>query len=98
MFGRKFYAGDRVLAPLKGFEGFVVGGNAAAQAADSVITLRGDQLEVVSHFKYLGSIFTSDCTLDAEITHRVAAANSAFQKLRQANIWSSIRAQRHHTC
>ena len=66
-----------------------VGRNAAAQAADSVITLRGDPLEVVSHFKYLGSVFTSDCTLDAEITHRVAAANSAFQQLRRANIWSS---------
>ena len=29
----------------------VVGRNAAAQAADSAITLRGDPLEVVSHFK-----------------------------------------------
>ena len=27
--------------------------------------------------------------LDAEIRHRVAAANSAFQQLRRANIWSS---------
>lgn len=34
-------------------------------------------------------VFTSDSTLDAEITHRVAAADSAFQQLRQANIWSS---------
>jgi len=67
----------------------VVGRNAAAQAADSVITMRGDPLEVVSHFKYLGSVFTSDCTLDVEITHRVAAANSAFQQLRRANIRSS---------
>ena len=33
--------------------------------------------------------FTSDCTLDAEITHRVAAANSAFQQLRWAGIWIS---------
>ena len=32
----------------------VVGRNAAAQAADSVITLQGDQSEVVSQFKYLG--------------------------------------------
>jgi len=69
----------------------VVGRNAAAQTADSVITLRGDQIEVVSHFKYLGSVFTSDCTLDAEITHRVAAANSAFQQLRRTNICSSTR-------
>ena len=35
------------------------------------------------------SVFTSDCTLDAEITHRVTAANSAFQQLRRVNIWSS---------
>ncbi len=54
-----------------------------------IYTLHGDQLQVVSHFKYLGSIFTSDCTLDAGISYRVAAANSAFQQLRQANIWSS---------
>ncbi|KAA6417744.1 MAG: hypothetical protein FRX49_12330 [Trebouxia sp. A1-2] len=61
----------------------VVGRNAAAQAAESVITLRGNQLEVVSQFKYLGSVFTSDCTLDAKMTHRVTAANSAFQQLRR---------------
>ena len=67
----------------------VVGRNAAAQAADSVITLRGDQSEVVSQSKYLGSVFTSDCTLDAEITHRVAAANSAFQQFSWASIWIS---------
>ncbi|DBA66319.1 TPA: hypothetical protein ACH3X2_14336 [Trebouxia sp. C0005] len=67
----------------------VVGRNAAAQAAESVITLRGNQLEVVSQFKYLGSVFTSDCTLDAKMTHRVTAANSAFQQLRRVNIWSS---------
>ena len=58
----------------------VVGRNAAAQlslqAAESVITLRGDQLEVGSQFKYLGNVFNSDCTLDAEITHRVPSSNS----------------------
>ena len=57
----------------------VVGRNAAAQAADAVITSLGDQLEVVSHFKYLGSVFTSDCALDSGITHGVTTANSAFQ-------------------
>ena len=36
-----------------------------------------------------GSIATCDCPLDAEITHRVALANSAFQQLNQANNWSS---------
>ncbi len=51
--------------------------------------LRGDQAEVVSHYKYLGSVFTSDCTSDAETLHGVAAANSVFQRLRRANIWSA---------
>ena len=34
-------------------------------------------------------IFTSDCILGFEITHRVIAAYSAFQQLRLATIWSS---------
>ena len=61
----------------------VVGRDAAAQNAEPVIVIRGEQLEVVSQFKYVGSKFTSDCTLGAEITHRVVAANGAFQQLRQ---------------
>ena len=40
-------------------------------------------------FKYLSSIFTFDCTSNADITHRVDAANSAFQQIRQASIWST---------
>jgi len=62
------------------------------QAADSLIMLRRDQLEVVSHYKYLGSVFTSDCTLDTEITHKVAAAKSAFQQLRRGppGLWPCL--------
>ena len=41
----------------------VVSRNAVAQAADSVMTLLGDQLEVMSHFSHVSSVFTSDCTL-----------------------------------
>ena len=67
----------------------VVGRDAAAQNAEPVIVMRGEQLEVVSQCMYLGSISASDCTLDAEITHTVVAANSAFQQLRRTNIWSS---------
>ena len=66
----------------------VVGRVAAAQAADSVM-LYGNQLEVMSHFEYLGSVFTSECILDAETPHQVAAADSVFQQLRLAHIWSS---------
>ena len=41
----------------------VVSRNAVAQAADLVMMLLGDQLEVVSHFSYLSSVVTSDCIL-----------------------------------
>ena len=50
----------------------VVGKDAAEQSTNAVITIRGEVLEVVSHFKYLGSMFTSDGMLDTEIAHRVA--------------------------
>ena len=64
----------------------------SAQRSEGIEAQRSEGsegIEVVSHVKYLGSVFTSDCTLDAEITHRVAAASSAFQQLRRANTWSS---------
>ena len=44
---------------------------------------------LVSSFKYLGSIFTSDGTIDAEVAHRIAAASIAFVRLRKAKVWSS---------
>jgi len=46
-------------------------------------------LEVVSQFKYLGSMFTSDGMLDTEIAHRVADANSASARLHKGKIWLS---------
>ncbi|DBB08452.1 TPA: hypothetical protein ACH3X3_008602 [Trebouxia sp. C0006] len=52
----------------------VVGKDAAEQSTNAVITIRGEVLEVVSHSKYLGSMFTSDGMLDTEIAHRVAGA------------------------
>ena len=67
----------------------VVGRDAEQQAANVNISKRGDKLEVVSSFKYLGSIFTSDATIDAEVRHRIAAANIAFVCLRKAKVWSS---------
>ena len=57
----------------------VVGRDAASSIAKAVIVPRSKQLQAMSHFRYLGGILTSDCTLDAEIIHRVVAANSAFQ-------------------
>ena len=67
----------------------VVGRDAEQQAANAIISIRDDKLEVVSSFKYLGSIFTSDDTIDAEVAHRIAAANLAFVRLRKAKVWSS---------
>ncbi len=67
----------------------VVGKDAAEQSANAVITIRGKVLEVVSHFKHLGSMFTSDGMLDTEVAHRVAGASSAFAWLHQAKVWPS---------
>ena len=67
----------------------VVGKGAAEQSTHAVITIRGEVLEVVSQFKYLGSMFTSDGMLNTEINHRVASASGAFARLQQAKIWSS---------
>ena len=67
----------------------VVGKDAAEKSPHAVITIRGEVLKVVSQFKYLGSMFTSDGMLDTEITHRVASASGAFARLQQAKIWSS---------
>ena len=64
----------------------VVGRDAECQAPNIVI--RGEKLEVVSQFKYLGSIFTSDSTIDAEVAHRVASASGAFARLHKAKVWT----------
>ena len=37
-----------------------------ADAPNAVIVMRGEQLEIVSQFKYLGSMFTSDSMLDTD--------------------------------
>ncbi len=67
----------------------IVGKDAAEQSPNAVITIRGEVLEVVSRFKYLNSMFTSDGMLDTEFAHRVANASSAFAMLHQAKVWSS---------
>jgi len=66
----------------------VVGKDAAEQSPDAVITIRGEVLEVVSQFKYLGRKLTCSGMLDTEIAHRVANASSAFARLHQAKVWS----------
>lgn len=67
----------------------IVGRDAETQAANAEIVVWGDKLEVVSPFKYLGCLITSDNTLDAEIVHKIASANVAFLHLGRAKVWSS---------
>ena len=59
------------------------------QVANLSIQVRDDTLEVVHKFKYLGSIFMSDGTLDAEINHRIASAGIAWHQLKSGKVWSS---------
>ena len=44
---------------------------------------------MVSKFKYLGSIFTSDGCLDAEISHRLVSAVIAWHQLKTRKLWCS---------
>ena len=45
------------------------------------ITLRGVPLKVVNKFKYLGRTFTSDLTMDSEISLRIEKATASFYRL-----------------
>jgi hypothetical protein len=47
----------------------------------SPITLRGSNIVCVSKFRYLGSIVSKDCELDAEITQRISSASKVFYSL-----------------
>ena len=51
------------------------------------ISLRGHELPYVQHFRYLGSYFSADCSLDKEISWRLTAAGAAVQ--RAAKLWRS---------
>ena len=50
-----------------------------------VVCIRGECLEKVDNFKYLGSIISSDGGIDKEISNRIAKAAAAFHQL--AIIW-----------
>lgn len=67
----------------------VIDRDAQTQAANLSIQVRAITLEVVHKFKYLGSIFMSDGTLDAEINHSIASAGIAWHQLKSGKVWSS---------
>ena len=50
------------------------------------ITVKGQRLEAVEHFTYLGSTLSRSATVDAEVNSRIAKASSAFGRL-QKTVW-----------
>ena len=53
-----------------------------------VITINGDELKNVPHFKYLGSILAGNCSMDEEVNNRINSAASAFARIRSRVIRS----------
>ena len=53
------------------------------------IVIRGENLEGVSQFKYLGSSSTYDSTIDAELAHWAVAASGTFARLHKTKVWTS---------
>jgi len=68
----------------------VVQRDTAPDVADPDITIEGEKLEVVKHGKYLGSTFSSNGTMEREITLRLTAASGAAARLRKG-VWRSRR-------
>ena len=66
-----------------------MGRDATAQAANLNIVIRGDIIQVVPQFRYLGSIFSSDNTFDVDINHRMASAGFAWHHEKAAKLWCS---------
>ena len=54
---------------------------------DPCILIDGQRLKNVEDFTYLGSCVTANCSLDKEITTRIAKASSSFGRLR-AKVWN----------
>ena len=73
----------------------VIGRDSDTQAATLDIKVHGDSLEVVSRFKYLGSIFSSDGCLDAKAGHCLVSAflapsaRTAWHQLKARSLWCS---------
>ena len=55
-----------------------------------VASLGGQQFQVVDKFTCMGSVFTSDNTLDAELSRRLSRAGAAFGQLRSV-LWHDRR-------
>ena len=58
-----------------------------SRIADPHIIINGKPIKSVDNFKYLGSIVSRDCSMEPELSARIAKANSAFNKL-DKRLWS----------
>ena len=54
------------------------------------ITVKGQRLQAVEHFTYLGSTLSRSANIDAEVNNRIAKASSAFGRLRKT-VWESLK-------
>jgi len=50
------------------------------------ITVKGQKLQAVDRFTYLGSTLSREVNIDAEVTNRIARASAAYRRLRK-NVW-----------
>ena len=55
----------------------------SVEADPSPITLNQATLPVTTNFTYLGSIISSDCSVDTEIINRIGKASASFGQLRE---------------
>ena len=69
----------------------VVGKDAEMHAGNLHIIVRGTELEVVTDFQYLGSIFSADNTVDKEVNNRIAKAGYAWHTLKVKKVWSNVK-------
>ena len=51
-----------------------------------VITVKGNTLEVVGKFTYLGSVLSKNVTINDEMNNRLAKASATFDRLSK-NVW-----------
>ena len=50
------------------------------------ITVKGQRLQAMENFTYLGSTLSRSANIDAEVSNRIAKASSAFERLKKS-VW-----------
>ena len=66
-------------------------GDGASSALTPPIVVGDERIAWVSSYRYLGATFSANCSLDAEISRRIAVAHAAFKTMRF--LWRPTRAR-----